>query len=171
MAVYLIHIAIYTYFLTFYFRWAIDFKTQIQSGEIKSITKAKDLASTLWREHSSTYDNKRPVQLPVDNPGTGHSIKRTRTDDETQYQYRKRHIEEHSQEPVYQEQEDPRIEKALTVKNIMQTIMRMNKEDLKKTLAEKKDTMEELARSQPKEVKTIDNMRLSLLAIEVYERL
>ena len=27
--------------------------------------------------------------------------------------------------------------------------MRMNKEDLKKTLAEKKDTMEEVARSQP----------------------
>jgi hypothetical protein len=52
------------------------------------------------------------------NPGSGHSIKRTRTDD-----------------------------------------------------TEKKDTMEELARSQPMEVKTIDNMRLSLLAIEVYERL
>jgi hypothetical protein len=47
------------------------------------------------------------------NPGTGHSIKRTRTDDETQYQYRKRRIEEHSQEPVHQEQEDQRIEKAL----------------------------------------------------------
>ena len=46
----------------------------------------------------------------------------------------------------------------------------MNKEDIKKTLAEKKDTMEELARSQAMEVKTIDNMRLSLLAIEVYER-
>jgi hypothetical protein len=28
----------------------------------------------------------------------------------------------------------------------------MNREDLKKTLAEKKDTMEELARSQPMEV-------------------
>jgi hypothetical protein len=41
-------------------------------------------------------------------------------------------------------QEDQRIEKALNVKNVMQTIMRMNKEDLKKTLAEKKDTMEEL---------------------------
>ena len=78
---------------------------------------------------------------------------------------------EHRQEPVHQEQEDPRIEKALNVKNVMQTIMRMNKEDLKKTLAEKKDTMEELARSQPMEVKTIDNMRLSLLAIDVYERL
>jgi hypothetical protein len=132
MAVYLIHIAIYTYFLTFYFRWAIgnnfysnltpiifsddpmavpsflhehkllpdscECTTQIQSGEIKSITKAKDLASTLWCEHSSTYDNKRAVQPLVDNPGTGHSIKRTRTDDETQYQYRKRRIEEHRQE-------------------------------------------------------------------------
>jgi hypothetical protein len=31
--------------------------------------------------------------------------------------------------------------------------------------------MEELARSQPMEVKTIDKMRLSLLAIEVYESL
>ena len=110
------------------------------------------------------------MQLLVDNPGTGHSIKRTRTDDETQYQDRKRRIEEHRQEPVHQEQEDPRIEKALNAKNVMQTIMRMNKEDLKKTLAEKKDTMEELARSQPMEIKTIDNMRLSLLAIEVYER-
>jgi hypothetical protein len=48
--------------------------------------------------------------------------------------------------------------------------MRMNKEDIKKTLVEKKDTMEELARSQAMEVKTIDNMRFSLLAIEVYER-
>ena len=64
-------------------------------------------------------------------------------------------------EPVHQEQEDPRIDKALNVKNVMQTIKRMNKEDLKKTLAEKKDTMEELARSQPMEVKTIDNMWLS----------
>jgi hypothetical protein len=44
--------------------------------------------------------------------------------------------------------------------------MRMNREALKKTLAEKKDTMEELAISQPMEVKAIDNMRLSLLAIE-----
>ena len=61
-------------------------------------------------------------------------------------------------EPVHQEQEDPRIDKAL---NVMQTIKRMNKEDLKKTSAEKKDTMEELARSQPMEVKTIDNMWLS----------
>jgi hypothetical protein len=58
------------------------------------------------------------VQLLVDNPGTGHSIKHTRTDD-----------------------------------------------------TEKKDTMEELARSQPMEVKTINNMRLSLLSIEVYEHL
>jgi hypothetical protein len=58
------------------------------------------------------------------------------------------------------EQEDPRIEKALNVKDVMQTIMRINKEDLKKTLAEKKDAMEELARSQPMEVKTIDNMIL-----------
>jgi hypothetical protein len=57
-------------------------------------------------------------QYMRDDPGTDHSIKRTRTDD-----------------------------------------------------TEKKDTMEELARSQPMEVKTIDNMRLSLLAIEVYERL
>jgi hypothetical protein len=88
------------------------------SQEIKSITKAKDLASTLWREHSSTYDNKRAVQLLVDNPGTDQSIKSTRTDD-----------------------------------------------------TETKDTMEELARSQPMEAKTIDKMRLSLLAIEVYERL
>ena len=61
-------------------------------------------------------------------------------------------------EPVHQEQEDPRIDKAL---NVMQSIKRMNKEDLKKTSAEKKDTMEELARSQPMEVKTIDNMWLS----------
>ena len=59
------------------------------------------------------------MQLPVDNPSTGHSIKRTRTDDETQYQYRKRRIEEHRQEPVHQEQEDPRIEKALNVKNVI----------------------------------------------------
>ena len=111
------------------------------------------------------------MQLPVDNPTSGHSIKRTRRDDETQYQYRKWLIEEHMQEPVQHEQEDQRIEKALNVKNVMQTIMRMNKEDLKKTLAEKKDTMGELTRSQPMEVKTIDNIRLSLLAIEVYERL
>lgn len=75
-------------------RWAVEFVEQIQSGEISSLTKAKDIASTNWRNHSTDYDSKRAVQLPAENPGTGHQVKRVRQDDETQYQYRKRRATE-----------------------------------------------------------------------------
>jgi hypothetical protein len=61
----------------------------LSSGAINSTTKAKDQATILWRENSSSYDSKRAIQVPSQQP-TGHAVKRKRQDDETEYQYRKR---------------------------------------------------------------------------------
>jgi hypothetical protein len=38
--------------------WALDFIDNLRSGDISSVTKAKDIASDLWRQHSTGYDNK-----------------------------------------------------------------------------------------------------------------
>jgi hypothetical protein len=61
-----------------------------------------------WRNYSTQYDSKRAVQQPTANPGTGHRMKRSRQDDETQYQYRKWKVEqERLQTP---EETDARVE-------------------------------------------------------------
>ncbi|CAC5424121.1 unnamed protein product [Mytilus coruscus] len=70
--------------------WALDFHNDLQTGTINSVTKAKDVASDLWRQHSSDYDTKRAVQTVSSEPGTGHTLKRSRQINETEYHYRKR---------------------------------------------------------------------------------
>ena len=81
-----------------FFSWAEDFLRQLQTNQITSVTKAKDIASTLWRTHSDKYDKKRAVQTKADHPGTGQHVKRIRQDDETQFQYRKRMATEKERE-------------------------------------------------------------------------
>jgi hypothetical protein len=43
---------------------------------IHSITRVKDGATTLWRQHSPSYDNNRAVQIP--SPEPGHTVRRKR---------------------------------------------------------------------------------------------
>jgi hypothetical protein len=63
-------------------------------------------------------------------------MKRSRQDDETQYQYRKWKVEqERLQTP---EETDARVEKALCVKSVMKKIMKLTKEDLKSQLRQNK---------------------------------
>ena len=45
----------------------------------------------------------------------------------------------------------------------------MVKEDLKSQLNDKKTSLDELSKHQQMDTRTIENMRLSLLAVEVYE--
>jgi hypothetical protein len=47
-----------------------------------------DAATTLWRQHSPSYDNNRAVQIPSTEPG--HTVRRKRKSSETEYQYRNR---------------------------------------------------------------------------------
>lgn len=61
-----------------------------------------------------------------------------------------------------------KADRALEVKRIMRDIMRLSKEELRREISSRQDSMEELQEEPPK---TIENMRLSLLAVEVYERL
>ena len=133
----------YGFFL--FFRWATDFKDKLVSGEISSLTKAKDIACTVhWRHYSTQYDSKRAVQQPTANPGTGHRVKRSRQTDETQYQYRKRKAEQKRlQTPEETQQPDARVEKALCIK-VMKKIM--VKEDLKSQLNDKKTSLDELSK-------------------------
>lgn len=62
------------------------------------------------------------------------------------------------------------MEKALCVKSVMKKIMKLTKEDLKSQLNDKKTSLDELSKHQQMDTRTIENMRLSLLAVEVYER-
>jgi hypothetical protein len=95
-------------------------------------------------------------------------VKRSRQDDETQYQYRKWKAEqERLQTP---EETDARVEKALCVKSVMKKIIKLTKEDLKSKLNDKKTSLDELSKHQQMDTRTIENMRLSLLAVEVYKR-
>ena len=126
----------YILWIFLFFSWATDFKDKLVSGEIPSLTKAKDIATVHWRNYSTQYDSKRAVQQPTANPGTGHRMKRSRQDDETQYQYRKWKVEqERLQTP---EETDARVEKALCVKSVMKKIMKLTKEDLKSQLRQNK---------------------------------
>ena len=154
-----------------FFRWSTDFKDKLVSGEIPSLTKAKDIATVHWRNYSTQYDSKRAVQQPTANPGTGHRVKRSRQDDETQYQYRKWKVEqERLQTPEETQQPEARVEKALCVKSVIKKIMKLTKDDLKSQLNDRKTSLEELSKHQQMDTRTIENMRLSLLAVEVYER-
>jgi ABC-type molybdate transport system substrate-binding protein len=67
--------------------WAKDFLQELSSGVINSTTKAKDQATILWREKSSSHDSKRAVQGPSQQP-TGQAVKRKRQDDEKEDQDR-----------------------------------------------------------------------------------
>jgi hypothetical protein len=48
--------------------------------------------------------------------------------------------------------------------------MKLTKDDLKSQLNDRKTSLEELSKHQQMDTRTIENMRLSLLAVEVYER-
>jgi hypothetical protein len=62
--------------------WALDFINNLRSGDISSVTKAKDIASDLWRQHSTDYDSNRAVHVKSTDIGTGHTVKRTRQPEE-----------------------------------------------------------------------------------------
>jgi hypothetical protein len=63
----------------------------------------------------------------------------------------------------------PEWKKALCVKSVMKRIMKLTKEDLKSQLNDKKTSLDELSKHQQMDTRIIENMRLSLLAVEVYE--
>jgi hypothetical protein len=122
----------YILWIFLFFRWVTDFKNKLVSGEVPTLTKAKDIATVHWRNYSTQYDSKRAVQQPTAKPVTGHRVKRSRQDDDTKYQYRKRKAEqERLQSPEKTQQPDARVEKALCVTSIMKKIMKLTKEDLK----------------------------------------
>jgi hypothetical protein len=56
-----------------------------------------------------------------------------------------------------------KADRALEVKRIMRDIMRLSKEELRREISSRQDSMEELQEEPPK---TIENMRLSLLAVK-----
>jgi hypothetical protein len=137
----------YILWIFLFFRWATDFKDKLVSGKIPSLTKAKDIATVHWRNYSTQYDIQRAVQQPTANPGTGHRVKRSRQDDETQYQYRKRKAEqERLQTPEETQQPEARVEKTLCVKSVMKKIMKLTKENLKSQLNDKKKSLDELSK-------------------------
>jgi hypothetical protein len=83
-------------------------------------------------------------------------VKRSRQDDETQYQYRKWKVEqERLQTPEETQQPEARVEKALCVKSVMKKIIKLTKEDLKSQLNDRKTSLDELSKHQQMDTRTI----------------
>ena len=61
------------------------------------------------------------------------------------------------------------IRTALHVQSVMKDIMKMTKEDLKRQLQTKEDSIDTLRQHGHMETRTIDNMRLTLLTAAVFE--
>jgi hypothetical protein len=57
----------YILWIFLFCRWVTDFKNKLVSGEVPSLTKAKDIATVHWRNYSTQYDSKRAVQQPTAN--------------------------------------------------------------------------------------------------------
>ena len=148
--------------------WAKDFLQELSSGAINSTTKAKDQATILWRENSSSYDSKRAVQVPSQQP-TGHAVKRKRQDDETEYQYRKRllaNTQDNNEDDIA---DDPNIETA--IKNSLHDIMRMTKQQLQQNISNSQETVDVLRQHTVFKNKTIEDLRICLITTAVYEHL
>ena len=150
-------------FYGYFYSSDTDFKDKLVSGEIPSLTKANDIATVHWRNYSTQHDSKRAVQQPTANPGTGHRVKPS-TNTGNGKQSRKDY--KHQKRP---NSRMPDWKIALCVKSVMKKKMKLTKEDLK-TERQKKTSLDELSRHQQLETRTIENMRLSLLAVEVYGR-
>ena len=135
-----------------------------------STTKAKDQATILWRENSSSYDSKRAVQVPSQQP-TGHAVKRKRQDDETEYQYRKRllaNTQDNNEDDIA---DDPNIETAISIKNSLHNIMRMTKQQLQQNISNSQETVDVLRQHTVFKNKTIEDLRICLITTAVYEHL
>ncbi|VDI46803.1 Hypothetical predicted protein [Mytilus galloprovincialis] len=132
--------------------WASQFLKDISSGTIKSTTKAKDIATILWRQHSNSYDSKRAVQLPSEE--AGHVVKRKRKSTETEYEYRKRRVAEipSAEEIDDTNADDTAAITAMSIQNSLKYTMSLGKKELKEKLEENKDFVEILGQYDGREI-------------------
>ena len=130
---YLYFICIHVYFMDFFIlqlgywlqrQTRIWWNTFTDKGKRHRYSTLTQLLYSVWQQTSCPTTNSKPWH--------GHRVKRSRQDDDTQYQYRKRKAEqERLQSPEKTQQPDARVEKALCVTSVMKKIMKLTKEDLK----------------------------------------
>ena len=121
--------------------WAKKFYDDLCTNKISSTTKAKDLASSLWRQYSPEYDNKRAVQVPSSQPG--HNVKRKRRENEAEYTYRKRLAAENAVSTNMNEiADDPAAETAMSIQPSLKYIMQLNKAQLQAKIADSSESVE-----------------------------
>ncbi|CAC5391534.1 unnamed protein product [Mytilus coruscus] len=150
--------------------WATNFVESLQTGQIKSLTKAKDTASILWRDHSNLYDKSRAVQVPTENSGDGHTVQRKRHIHETQYEYRKRKAIEQRETDTQDTSNNTRISNALRQKDRCLEVLKMTKEQLKTEMINQSEVINIMRQHTDMDKKTIDQMRITLLSAAAYER-
>ncbi len=86
----------------------------------------------------------------------------------TQYSYRKRRAAETRQ--IDQDDDlTTRTDHAIQIKDKMKKLLKMTKDELQTELQQKKDTLDQMRQQLP--TRTIEDLRLSLLAVSVFERL
>lgn len=153
--------------------WSTDFIKDIENGTLKSLTQAKDAATVLWKQHSSTYDQSKAVQVPA-LEANGHNVLKKRHSTETQYQYRKRQMIKKNQTPLDRTPENEETAGiAFSVATSVKYILNLKKDEMKDKLAEKSETVEKLKQSGHGQIrtKTTEDLKLALITCAVYEHL
>ena len=111
--------------------------------------------------------------MPSSQPN-GHAVKRKRQSNETEYHYRKRVHTENEQEQTEEDDDisdDPNIEIALSIRTSLKYILSLKKNQLQQKITESRATGDILSEHSQLPMKTTDDLRLSLMAIAVYEHL
>jgi hypothetical protein len=96
-----------------------------------STTRVKDAATTLWRQHSPSYDNNRAVHIPSTEPGQ--TVRRSRQSSETEYQYRKRQAvtsKSTNEESSQIIDEDEAVVTAMSIHRSLKFAMSLEKKDV-----------------------------------------
>ena len=120
-------------------------------------SRVKDTATTLWCQHSPSYDNKRAVQIMSTEPG--HTVRRKRKSSETEYQYRKRQtvtsnsINEGSNQTI---DEDEAAVTAMSIHRSLKFAMPQGKKDLLEKIKEEEDLVQLLRTRSTKIIKYKD---------------
>ena len=129
--------------------WATEFKDRVKSGQLSSLTKAKNEALDLYKTYCEDYDGSRATRA------AGIYRKRSRTDEETNMEYRRKLAVQHILSP----------QKMIAFKDEVQTILSMEPEALEvQYLAKQRDIAKVVGDASVFDV-TVPSMQADLVTL------
>ncbi|CAC5361075.1 unnamed protein product [Mytilus coruscus] len=120
--------------------WATQYVADISTGAITCTTRAKDVATILWHQHSNTYNSKRAVQVPFEE--ASHVVKRKTKSTETENQYGKRRVPEMPSEEEINNTNADDTGAIMSINKSLKYTMGLGKKALKEKIEENKEFVE-----------------------------